>query len=133
MQALSLDLRQRIVAALETGHKRAQIAARFDVSEASVYRLQRQWKRHGDLTPKKRPGRQPAFTHEELAQLQDIIAQHSDPTGASLAQAWQASTGRRVGLSTMHRALHRLNLSYKKRAASPVSVTKGSAPPSEKQ
>ena len=132
MQALSLDLRQRIVAALEAGQKRAEIAARFDVSEASVYRLQRQWKRHNDLTPRKRTGRQPRLSNEGLAQLQEIIAQQSDPTGASLVEAWQASTGKRVGLSTMHRALHRLQLAYKKSAASPASETRGSAPPSEK-
>ena len=132
MKALSLDLRQRIVAALEAGQKRKEIAARFDVSEASVYRLQRQWRRQGDLTPRKHPGRQPAFSSEDLAQLQDLLTQQSDPTGASLADAWQASSGRRVGLSTLHRALHRLKLSYKKSAASPANAMKGSAPPSER-
>jgi transposase len=50
----------------------------------------------------------------------------ADPTGTSLVQAWQEASGKRVGISTMHRALNRLKLSYKKRAAGPASKTKPS-------
>lgn len=115
MQALSLDLRQRILTALEAGDERAQIAIRFDVSQSSVYRIQRQWKSQGDLSPKKRPGRGHALKDEELPTLETLVQQQADPTGASLAQAWQQAGGKRVGLSTMHRALHRLKFSYKKK------------------
>ena len=114
LKALSLDLRERIVAALEAGHKRADIAARFEVSESSVYRLQRRWKTKGNLAPEKRPGRAPAFKDEDLARLQTLVQEQKEPTGASLVQTWQETTGRRVGLSTLHRALHRLKMSYKK-------------------
>ncbi len=54
MQALSFDLRQRLVRALEARDKRAHIATRFQVSGSSLYRLHRQWKTTGDLAPKKR-------------------------------------------------------------------------------
>ena len=69
MQELSLDLRQRIVTALEAADKRAHIATRFQVSESSVYRIQRQWKSLGDLAPKKRPGRGLALKEEDLPAL----------------------------------------------------------------
>ncbi len=133
MQALSLDLRQRIVRALETGDKRAHIATRFEVSQSSLYRIQQQWKSRGDLSPKKRPGRGRALKDEELPALDTLVQQQSDPTGARLVQAWQQVSGKTIGLSTMHRALHRLNMSYKKRAAAPASVTKPSATPSGKR
>jgi len=133
MQALSPDLRQRIVRALEAGDKRAHIATRFDVSQSSVYRIQRQWKCQGDLAPKKRPGRGHALKDGDLPSLETLVQQQADPTGASLVQAWQQVSGKTIGLSTMHRALHRLNMSYKKRAAAPASVTKPSAPPSAKR
>ena len=133
MKALSLDLRQRILAALEAGHHRAHIAARFDVSQSSVYRIQRQWKRQGDLLPKKRKGRQPAFQDADMSTLETLIAQQSDPTGASLVAAWQERTGKCVGLSTMQRALHQLTLSFKKSVASPASGMKPSATPSGKK
>ena len=133
MQALSLDLRQRILAALEAGNKRAQIAIRFDVSPSSVYRIQRQWKSLGDLAPKKRPARGLALKEEDLPALETLVQQQADPTGASLVEAWQQASGKRVGLSTMHRALHRLKFSYNKRAVAPASETKPSAKPSAKR
>ena len=133
MQALSLDLRQRIVRALETGDKRAHIATRFDVSQSSVYRIQQQWKRQGDLAPKKRPGRGHTLKDEELPALETLVQQQADPTGASLVEAWQQVSGKTIGLSTMHRALHRLKLSFKKNAAKPASGTKSSGTPSGKR
>lgn len=131
MQSLSLDLRQRIVAALEAGQKRAGIAQRFDVSESSVYRLQRQWQRERNLSPKKRQGPAHQLPPQELPALQELmdeqIAKQRDP--ATLVVLWQERTGKRIGLSTMHRALHRLKLSFKKSAASPRNATKKSEQP----
>lgn len=133
MQSLSLDLRQRIVTALEAGQTRAAIAARFDVSQSSVYRLQRQWKQERSLSPKKRPGRAQALSPEELPALQELVEEHlakqSDPTGAILVEDWQERTGKRVGLSTMHRALHRLKLPFKKSVVLPRKETKRSEQP----
>jgi transposase len=126
MKALSLNLHQRIVTALESGQNRAHIAARFEVSESSVYRLQRQWKSKGDLAPKKRTGRGRAFKDEDLALLETLVAEQTDPTGARLVSTWHQNTGKRVGLSTVHRALHQLKMSFKKRAVSPAKETKPS-------
>ena len=133
MQALSPDLRQRIVRALEAGDKRAHIATRFDVSQSSVYRIQRQWKCQGDLAPKKRPGRRHALKDGDLPSLETLVQQQADPTGASLVEAWKQTRGKTIGLSTMHRALHRLKLSFKKNAAKPASGTKSSGTPSGKR
>jgi transposase len=133
MQALSLDLRQRILAALEAGQPRAAIATRFAVSQSSVYRLQRQWKARRELGPKKRPGRGYALKDEELALLETLVHQQDDPTGASLVTAWKQLSGKSIGLSTMHRALQRLQMSYKKSAAVPASETKPSGKPSARK
>jgi len=133
MQALSLDLRQRIVTALEAGDKRAHIATSFEVSPSSVYRVQQQWKSRGELSPKKRPGRGHALKDEELPALETLVQQQSDPTGASLVEAWRQTCGNTIGLSTMHRALHRLKLSYKKRAVAPASKTPPRGAPSARQ
>jgi transposase len=117
MQALSPDLRERILKALQQGHNRKDTAERFQVSESSLYRVQRQFKNSGHLCPKKRPGRGCRIKDEELPELEKLVEQHRDPTGTSLVAAWQEATGKRVGLSTMHRALHRLKFSFKKSAA----------------
>lgn len=133
MQALSLDLRQRIVTALEAGHKRAHIATRFEVSESSVYRIQRQWKMGGDLSPKKRPGRGLALRAQDLPTLEALVQQQADPTGDTLVEAWKQARGKTIGRSTMQRALHRLKMSFKKNAAAPASATKPNGKPSARK
>jgi transposase len=137
MKALSLDLRQRILTALQAGQPRAVIADRFAVSESSVYRLQRQWKNEGNLTPKKRPGRPPAVPPKDQAALQALLTQqkeeHQDPTLASLAHAWHQRTGKRIGIATLHRALRGMGKSFKKSAASPRKGTRPSALPSARR
>ncbi len=133
MQALSFDLRQRILAALQARDNRAHIATRFQVSGSSLYRLHRQGKTTGELSPKKRPGRGHALKVEELPALETLVQQQSDPTAASLVQAWKQTRGNTIGLSTMHRALHRLKLSYKKRAVAPASKTPPRGTPSARK
>ena len=112
MKARCLDLRQRIVRSLELGYPRAATAAHFDVSESSIYRIGRQWRASRDLSPKKRPGRGKALKDEDLGTLERLLAEQTDPTGASLIAAWIEASGKSIGLSTMHRALHRLKMSY---------------------
>jgi transposase len=130
MQALSPDLRERILKALQQGHNRKDTALRFQVSQSSLYRVQRQFKNCGHLCPKKHPGRGCHIKDQELPALETLVEQHRDPTGASLVAPWQETTGKRVGLSTMHRALHRLKFSFKKSAAWQRSETKRNGKPS---
>jgi transposase len=136
MKALSLDLRQRILTALQAGQPRADIATRFAVSPSSVYRLQRQWKNAGDLAPKKRPGRPPAVPPQDRSTLEALLKAHQeahqDPTLATLAHAWQQRTGRRIGIATLHRTLRKMGKSFKKSAALPRKETRASGPPSAK-
>ncbi len=132
MKHLSPDLRQRIVDALQDGQTREQVAARFRVSLSSVQRLKRQWKEHQHLEPKPLPGSQRAIKEDQAAPLKDIITTQNDWTLQRLAQAWQQHSGKVISLSALHRNLHWLGYSYKKRAVSPPSVTHTSAPLSKK-
>ena len=128
MKPLSLDLRQRIRDALQGGQSREQVAARFCVSLSSVQRIKRQWKEHQHLEPKPIPGRQRAIKEDQAAELKEIIAIQNDWTLDNLAQAWQQHSGKAISTSALHRNLHWLGYSYKKRVASPPSVTQRSAP-----
>jgi len=132
MKPLSLDLRQRIRDALQGGQSREQVAARFCVSLSSVQRIKRQWKEHQHLEPKPIPGRQRAIKEDQAAELKEIIAIQNDWTLDNLAQAWQQHSGKAISTSALHRNLHWLGYSYKKRAVSPPSVTHTSAPLSPK-
>ncbi len=48
---LSLDIRKRIVAAVEDGSSRRAAAARFAVSESTAIKLVQQWEQTGSLEP----------------------------------------------------------------------------------
>jgi transposase len=132
MKPLSPDLRQRILDALQDGQTREQVAARFRVSLSSVQRLKRQWKEHQHLEPKPIPGRTRAVQEDQAAELKEIIATQNHWTLQSLAQAWQQHTGKALSKSALHRNLHWLGYSYKKRVASPRKETRTNAPLSSK-
>ena len=58
-QSLSVDLRRRVVAAVESGMSRRQAAARFGVGVSSAIRWVSQSRLTGDLSPKPRGGSRP--------------------------------------------------------------------------
>lgn len=56
MKAVSVDLRKRVVAAVDGGISRNQAAARFGVSIASAVRWCDLKRRQGDVSPKRQGG-----------------------------------------------------------------------------
>jgi transposase len=132
MRALSLDLRQRIVAARDDGQTQSQIAQRFAVSQPTVSRILTQWDQHQNLTPKPKSGRPARISPEQMPQLEALVASRTDWMISTLAAAWHQHSGETIGLSTLHRVLHKQRFSYKKRAASPPSATPTNGKPSER-
>jgi len=59
MRAYSNDLRQRIMRAVDQGHRQAEIAAAFQVSVATIKRYLKQRREIGTLMAKPIPGRPP--------------------------------------------------------------------------
>lgn len=68
VRPLSLDLRERIVAAVEGGLSR-RAAERFQVSERYAIKLLQRWKRTGSMVPG-RMGGSKRFAHE----LHEVLA-----------------------------------------------------------
>ena len=132
MRALSLDLRQRILAAGQAGQTQSQIAQRFAVSQASVCRLLQQWGKTQNLTPKPRPGKRPLIPTEQLPQFDALVASRTDWTLTALADAWKQQTGVRLGISTLHRILKQRRFTHKKSDALPANATPTNALPSER-
>jgi transposase len=132
MRSLSLDLRQRIVAAHEEGMTQTQIAQRFAVSQPTVCRLVKQWQSEHDLKEKPKSGRPPCLSAAQLPQLEALAASRTDWTLAQLADAWQERFGTRLSLTTLWRALQKQGFTHKKRAGSRSNKTPKSAMPSEK-
>jgi transposase len=67
-RALSLDLRERIVRAVESGSSRRAAARQFAVSESCAIKLVQRWHATGSLAPASMGGRKPyaLAAHAEL-------------------------------------------------------------------
>lgn len=117
----SLDLRQRICDYISAGHSCRAAGRMFGVSASTAVRLAADHRDRGDVSPK-RQGRAPG-TVGKLAPHRDflieIVRAEPDITLRELAGALEDTHGVTVQLSSIHRALVRAGLSYKKRADRP--------------
>ena len=111
MAAYSLDLRQRVIGACDSGMPAAAVAARFDVSLAWVYRLVQRRRETGSIEPRKQTKfRGRALSSDEEARLVGLITAQPDATLAELQHALPT----RAALSTLWRTIDRLGLTVKK-------------------
>ena len=119
---LSLDIRRRIVAAVEGGTSRRAAADRFAVSESTAIKLVQQWEQTGSLEPGRMGGYRPfaLAAHEML--VRELIAQAPDQTLDELRDRL-AGRGVTVGRTSVHRYLSALGLTRKKRHSMPPSKT----------
>ena len=120
-QALSLDLRERIVAAYdgEEGTK-AEVAQRFKVSLGMVKKLLAQRSRTGDLRARYRYcGRKAKLQPEQGARLKALVQQEPDLTLAEIKARLELS----CTIGAIHWVLARLGLTYKKRRSMRPSKT----------
>ena len=134
MAAYSLDLRERIVEAVERqiGSKR-KIAELFGVHESFIYKLLRQRRDRGDLAPLPHGGGAHAkLSGDQLRQLPDLVAATPDATLDELRTQMKKKARVAVSLSTICRGLQALGLSRKKSPSSRPKPTPKSAPRSKK-
>src|SRR3954463_11030176 len=106
MRAYSMDLRERIVAAVDAGLPQAQAAERFGGSlrggEGSLSR----GRRSGSLAAtEQRHGREPKIRRQLQAWLPERLEAAADATLARHVAAFGAAGGQPVSLSAMSRAI----------------------------
>jgi len=119
---LSLDMRKRIVAAVEGGASRRSAAARFAVSESAAVKLMQRWQRTGRLDPGQMGGHRPVALAEHDGLVRELVAAHPDQTLDELLDRLVAR-GVVVGRTTVHRYLSAIGLTRKKRHSTPPSRT----------
>lgn len=117
MAAYSLDLRERIIRAVEgRDQTKRAVAALFEVHESFIYKLLRQHREVGHLEPLPHGGGHTAKLQEkQLALLTDLVAQSPDATLEELRTQLQKKARVKVGRTTLWRALEALGLPRKKR------------------
>ena len=106
MQAYSMDLRERVVAAVDAGMTQSEAAARFDVSVRTVERYLARRRTTGSLAPDvQRRGPRPEKKARLQTWLPARLAQAADATLAEHATAFTEQTGVVVSAATMSRAI----------------------------
>jgi transposase len=110
MKPYSMDLREKVLSAVDRGESCASVARRFEVSERTVREYRRRRDR-GRLRPDTPGPRGPIKLNEaDHRKLRELLA--SDP-GLTLGQL-VGSMHVAVAESTVYRALKKLGISFKK-------------------
>lgn len=107
-------VRERAVAAVETGLARHDVARAHGVSPRTLDRWLATARAGRSLDDRPRSGRPPAVGPEQRPLLLAWVSAHPDATLAETAAWWEAESGRRLGLSTIGRLLRQAGLTRKK-------------------
>jgi transposase len=119
MEAHSMDLRERVIEAYDRGRGSSrQLAQVFGVSSAWIRKLLSLRRETGTVAAKVyRRGPRPRLNGRQLKRLAELVERHPDATLVDLR--------RRLGVNcsrvTIHRALVKLGMSYKKSRSTPAS------------
>jgi transposase len=127
MEIYSKDLRVRAVAAVERGIPRREVVETFSISLTTLKRWLKKRREGEDLSPKFSTGRKRRIlaTLEQKKALWRQLEENDDATLERHCRMWERTTGVRVTISTMSRAIrHKLGWSYKKRRWVPPSETR---------
>ena len=108
---LPLEIRNRIIRAWQSGESTWQeIADQYGVSLASVNRLIRRFRQTGSTAPNPHAGgRRRLIDDAGLALIGHLVDEEPRRTLEDLADRYQAVRGVRPSITTMHRAVHRVN------------------------
>ena len=114
--ALSQDLRERIVHAVEAGSTIRQAARRFAVSASAAIKLIQRVRQTGSTAPAKIGGHRRPILEPHADTLRAIVSSKAGITLTEMRDALHARGIAVAALSTIADMLHRLGLSHKKRA-----------------
>ncbi len=114
MKAYSLDLREKIVAAVSSGMTKAQAARTFGVGATSVKRYVKLAEEGKPLTPGKAPGKKGKLDGSAMKLLEEDLRARPTVTYEKRADLLRELLGVRVSKSTVWRMVRRLGYTRKK-------------------
>jgi transposase len=126
MRAYSMDLRERVLAAVDRGTPRNEIVRTLGVSQPTIRRYLRLRREKGSVAPKPPPKRPFSIGQslEHRRALWKQLEEHDDATLERHCQLWERKQGDKVSIATMSRAIRRLGWTLKKRVWVPPNETK---------
>ena len=123
MRAYSLDLRERIVRAVDEGQSQREAARRFGVGVSSVKRYLQHRQRRGSLPRRPIPGGVRRIGRNQETVLWARLEAEPEGTLAEHCAWWEQTQGQRVSIATMARAIGRIGWTRKKDRWVPPSAT----------
>ncbi len=113
MRALSIDLRERVLADFDAGMGNEAVARKYRVSSRWVYKIRRQREETGDIAPRRgKTGPKPKLV-EHTDRLLELVQANPDATLKELRQ----QLGVAVSIVTIWRTLKALGFTFKKGGA----------------
>ena len=121
MKAYSVDLRERVVRAVDQGKPRCEIVDMLGVSLATIKRYLKQRRESGHVRPKAIPGRPASKGAALQAGLLAQLQAHPDVSLETHCQIWESEHGMHVSTSTMSRMILAVGWTRKKSRWQPVN------------
>jgi transposase len=115
------DLRERVVATIEAGHTRKEVAGLFNIALSTVGGFIKRKRETGSVSPEKFGGYKTFSLEPHSALVKELVADQPDITLAEL-QVRLAKKRVKVSQSGISRFLHHIKLTFKKK--SPCSRTR---------
>ena len=108
--AYSMDLRLKVLKAIERGEKKSHISRTFGISRNTIDLWLKQRDQTGSIAPKLYSRRGPAPKIEDLEAFREFAMAHGHLTQQQMADLWPTSISDR----TMGKALRRIGFTRKK-------------------
>jgi len=124
VKAYSLDMRERVLQAVDKGYPREEIIKLFGISRSTLKRYLKQRRETGNVSVRPIPGRPSKKFAPLQAGLTAQLQEYPDATLEFHCQLWEQEHGVRVSTTTMGRAIRRMGWTRKKRRWVPPNEMK---------
>jgi transposase len=115
---LSLDMRSRLVSAVEGGMTRRSAAKRFRIAASTAIKWFDQWERTGSVAPRAQGGdRRSQRLEAHAEEILELIALRPDITLAEIGEHLDRVHGVKAAPSSLWRLLDRHGMTFKKNRA----------------
>ena len=121
MRPYSKDLRERVIAAVETGHSAREAGRLYRVSESTAIKWVQRWRATGKIEAKPYPGTIGSRLDSVGDWLRGLIESEPDITLEEMRTRLVDEKGLRVGRGTVWRFCRREELTFKKKPCAPPS------------
>lgn len=119
---LSIDLRKRLIDAVEGGMSRRSAAERFGIGETTAIRWMERYRRTGRIEPEKMGPRSPRSPLEPFRdEILELVEARPDITLAEIVDHLHETFGLRTSTSSVDRFLARNVITFKKRQRTPAN------------